>query len=79
MPDDSADKCCQGYGTALGVITNLFETGRLERAYYTQSTREAQALTLLKVLTFLCDSVSPGIPIDLARIVYSRHSVVHDL
>lgn len=32
----------QGYGTALGVITNLFETGRLERAYYTQSTRESR-------------------------------------
>jgi methylthioribose-1-phosphate isomerase len=28
----------QGYGTALGVITHLFETGFLERAYYTQST-----------------------------------------
>lgn len=26
-----------GYGTALGVITRLFETGNLERAYYTQS------------------------------------------
>jgi methylthioribose-1-phosphate isomerase len=28
----------KGYGTALGVITYLFETGSLERAYYTQST-----------------------------------------
>ncbi|KZV69964.1 putative translation initiation factor aIF-2BI/5-methylthioribose-1-phosphate isomerase [Peniophora sp. CONT] len=26
-----------GYGTALGLITHLFETGKLNRAYYTQS------------------------------------------
>lgn len=28
----------QGYGTALGVITHLHETGKLKRAFYTQST-----------------------------------------
>ena len=28
----------QGYGTALGLITYLHETGKLERAFYTQST-----------------------------------------
>lgn len=28
----------QGYGTALGLITYLHETGKLNRAYYTQST-----------------------------------------
>jgi methylthioribose-1-phosphate isomerase len=29
---------CQGYGTALGLITYLHETGSLEKAYFTQST-----------------------------------------
>jgi methylthioribose-1-phosphate isomerase len=28
----------QGYGTALGVITYLYETGKLNRACFTQST-----------------------------------------
>ena len=28
----------QGYGTALGVITHLHETGKLKRAFYAQST-----------------------------------------
>jgi methylthioribose-1-phosphate isomerase len=28
----------QGYGTALGVITYLFETAKLNKAYFTQST-----------------------------------------
>ncbi|KAJ9110575.1 hypothetical protein QFC20_002904 [Naganishia adeliensis] len=37
-----------GYGTALGVITNLFETGRLERAYYTQSTRDTMVGSLFQ-------------------------------
>ena len=27
----------QGYGTALGLITHLHETGKLGRAYYTQT------------------------------------------
>lgn len=29
--------CVKGYGTALGLITHLFETGRLETAYFTQT------------------------------------------
>jgi methylthioribose-1-phosphate isomerase len=41
-----------GYGTALGVITSLFETGRLERAYYTQSTR-----TFIHHQVWLCQQV----------------------
>lgn len=27
----------QGYGTALGLITYLHETGKLNKAYYTQT------------------------------------------
>lgn len=43
----SSDQVCNtgslatsGMGTALGVITNLSQTGRLGRAYYTQTARE---------------------------------------
>jgi methylthioribose-1-phosphate isomerase len=32
-----SDTFLQGYGTALGLITFLYETGKLERAYYTQT------------------------------------------
>ncbi|KAI5455302.1 S-methyl-5-thioribose-1-phosphate isomerase [Naganishia albida] len=54
-----------GYGTALGVITNLFETGRLERAYYTQSTpyHQGSRLTSLELSTLgipscmICDTM----------------------
>ena len=31
-------RSAQGYGTALGVITYLFETQKLNKAYFTQST-----------------------------------------
>ena len=34
----SANVVLQGYGTALGLITYLHETGKLETAYFTQST-----------------------------------------
>ncbi|KZT08358.1 Methylthioribose-1-phosphate isomerase [Laetiporus sulphureus 93-53] len=54
-----------GYGTALGVITYLHETGRLERAFYTQSTpyHQGSRLTALELKTLkipstmLCDSM----------------------
>ena len=32
------DTSVQGYGTALGLITYLHETGKLKEAYFTQST-----------------------------------------
>ncbi|KIP04206.1 hypothetical protein PHLGIDRAFT_129654 [Phlebiopsis gigantea 11061_1 CR5-6] len=54
-----------GYGTALGLITHLHETGKLEKAYYTQSTPyhqgsrltafELQSLKIPSVM--LCDSM----------------------
>ncbi|KAI0645676.1 eukaryotic translation initiation factor 2B [Trametes meyenii] len=54
-----------GYGTALGLITYLHETGQLQRAFYTQSTPYHQGSRLtayeLKSLkipsTMLCDSM----------------------
>ncbi|KAH9948540.1 Methylthioribose-1-phosphate isomerase [Amylocystis lapponica] len=54
-----------GYGTALGLITYLHETGRLKRAYYTQSTpyHQGSRLTALELqtlkipATMLCDSM----------------------
>jgi len=33
-----AYRSAQGYGTALGVITYLFEAQKLNKAYFTQST-----------------------------------------
>ncbi|KAI0081322.1 Methylthioribose-1-phosphate isomerase [Panus rudis PR-1116 ss-1] len=54
-----------GYGTALGLITYLHETGKLQKAYFTQSTPyhqgsrltafELQALKIPSVM--LCDSM----------------------
>ncbi|PIL36168.1 hypothetical protein GSI_01828 [Ganoderma sinense ZZ0214-1] len=54
-----------GYGTALGLITYLHETGKLQRAFFTQSTPYHQGSRLtafeLKSLnipsTMLCDSM----------------------
>ncbi|KAI0374056.1 eukaryotic translation initiation factor 2B [Pilatotrama ljubarskyi] len=54
-----------GYGTALGLITYLHETGKLQRAFYTQSTPYHQGSRLtafelqsLKIpSTMLCDSM----------------------
>ncbi|GBE81129.1 hypothetical protein BKA93DRAFT_755806 [Sparassis latifolia] len=54
-----------GYGTALGLITYLHETGKLKQAYYTQSTPYHQGsrltafeLQTLKIpSTMLCDSM----------------------
>ncbi|KAH8093947.1 eukaryotic translation initiation factor 2B [Cristinia sonorae] len=54
-----------GYGTALGLITYLHETGRLETAFFTQSTpyHQGSRLTALELLTLkipsvmLCDSM----------------------
>lgn len=34
----TTDEMRQGYGTALGLITYLHETGKLGQAYFTQST-----------------------------------------
>ena len=34
----------QGYGTAIGVITSLFEQDHLDRAYYAQTTPYHQGL-----------------------------------
>ena len=55
----------QGYGTALGLITKLHELGKLERAYYTQSTpyHQGSRLTALELKsldipsTMICDSM----------------------
>ncbi|KZO98862.1 Methylthioribose-1-phosphate isomerase [Calocera viscosa TUFC12733] len=54
-----------GYGTALGLITHLWETGRLARAFYTQSApyHQGTRLTALELLTLgvpctmLCDTM----------------------
>lgn len=54
-----------GYGTALGVITYLFETQTLNKAYFTQSTpyHQGSRLTALELLTLgipsvmVCDSM----------------------
>ncbi|KAG6831690.1 S-methyl-5-thioribose-1-phosphate isomerase [Tricholoma furcatifolium] len=58
-----------GYGTALGLITYLHETGKLEKAYYTQTapyhqgSRQAFQLTALELQTLgvpsvmLCDTM----------------------
>ncbi|TFK93750.1 eukaryotic translation initiation factor 2B [Polyporus arcularius HHB13444] len=54
-----------GYGTALGLITHLHETGKLQRAFFTQSTPYHQGSRLtafelqsLKIpSTMLCDSM----------------------
>lgn len=54
-----------GYGTALGLITKLHELGKLERAYYTQSTpyHQGSRLTALELKsldipsTMICDSM----------------------
>ncbi|KAL4250013.1 Methylthioribose-1-phosphate isomerase [Abortiporus biennis] len=54
-----------GYGTALGLITYLHEIGKLERAFFTQSTpyHQGSRLTALELQTLqipstmLCDSM----------------------
>ncbi|KZT62069.1 putative translation initiation factor [Calocera cornea HHB12733] len=54
-----------GYGTALGLITHLWEIGRLGRAFYTQSApyHQGTRLTALELLTLgvpstmLCDTM----------------------
>ncbi|EIN11878.1 eukaryotic translation initiation factor 2B [Punctularia strigosozonata HHB-11173 SS5] len=54
-----------GYGTALGLITRLYETGKLNRAYFTQSTpyHQGSRLTALELKTLgipstmVCDSM----------------------
>ncbi|KAG8694912.1 S-methyl-5-thioribose-1-phosphate isomerase [Ceratobasidium sp. 395] len=54
-----------GYGTALGLITHLFENGQLGRAYFTQTTpyHQGTRLTAMELLTIgapcsmLCDNM----------------------
>ncbi|TFK54152.1 putative translation initiation factor [Heliocybe sulcata] len=48
-----------GYGTALGLITYLHETGKLNKAYYTQSTpyHQGSRLTALELQTLKIPSV----------------------
>ncbi|KII92738.1 hypothetical protein PLICRDRAFT_172791 [Plicaturopsis crispa FD-325 SS-3] len=48
-----------GYGTALGLITYLHETGRLNKAYFTQSTpyHQGSRLTALELKTLGIPSV----------------------
>ncbi|KAG6903099.1 S-methyl-5-thioribose-1-phosphate isomerase [Termitomyces sp. Mi166 len=54
-----------GYGTALGLITYLHETGKLNKAYYTQTTpyHQGSRLTALELQTLeipsvmLCDTM----------------------
>ncbi|GJE92196.1 methylthioribose-1-phosphate isomerase [Phanerochaete sordida] len=54
-----------GYGTALGLITYLHETGKLQRAFFTQSTpyHQGSRLTAFELqslqipATMLCDSM----------------------
>ncbi|PPQ89730.1 hypothetical protein CVT25_014131 [Psilocybe cyanescens] len=48
-----------GYGTALGMITYLHETGKLQKAYYTQTTpyHQGSRLTALELQTLKIPSV----------------------
>jgi len=48
-----------GYGTALGMITYLHETGKLQKAYYTQTApyHQGSRLTALELLTLKIPSV----------------------
>ncbi|TFK44389.1 Methylthioribose-1-phosphate isomerase [Crucibulum laeve] len=48
-----------GYGTALGLITYLHETGKLDKAYYTQTApyHQGSRLTALELLTLNIPSV----------------------
>jgi len=48
-----------GYGTALGLITNLFETGQLNNAYYTQTApyHQGSRLTSYELITMGAPSV----------------------
>ncbi|KZV86227.1 Methylthioribose-1-phosphate isomerase [Exidia glandulosa HHB12029] len=54
-----------GYGTALGVITHLYETGKLKRAYFTQSApyHQGSRLTAMELIalgipcTMICDTM----------------------
>lgn len=54
-----------GYGTALGVITHLHETGKLRRAFFTQSApyHQGSRLTAMELLalgipcTMICDTM----------------------
>ncbi|OBZ68080.1 Methylthioribose-1-phosphate isomerase [Grifola frondosa] len=65
LATSASDFSRYGYGTALGVITYLHETGKLKRAYYTQSTpyHQGSRLTALELQTMkipstmLCDSM----------------------
>ena len=43
--EERAD-CLKGYGTAIGVITALFEADLLDRAYYAQTTPYHQGTPL---------------------------------
>jgi len=48
-----------GYGTALGLITHLFETGQLNNAYYTQTApyHQGSRLTSYELITMGAPSV----------------------
>ena len=49
--------CIKGYGTALGLITHLFETGRLGTAYFTQTAPYHQG-SRFKCPTFSVSGIS---------------------
>ncbi|KAF5380498.1 hypothetical protein D9615_004575 [Tricholomella constricta] len=69
-----------GYGTALGLITYLHEAGKLDKAYYTQTTpyHQGSRLTALELQTLnipsvmLCDTM---IGTYNAAVLAARHSI----
>jgi methylthioribose-1-phosphate isomerase len=56
---ESAYSHSQGYGTALGLITHLFETGNLNNAYYTQTApyHQGSRLTSFELISLGAPSV----------------------
>ncbi|KAK7687175.1 S-methyl-5-thioribose-1-phosphate isomerase [Cerrena zonata] len=77
-----------GYGTALGLITYLHETGKLQRAFFTQSTpyHQGSRLTALELQTLkipstmLCDSMVGSLfqHNDIAAVVVGADRIAHN-
>jgi len=65
---------CQGYGTALGVITASFEADQLDRAYYAQTAPYHQGM--YKSVKTVIDG---RIPIDFAGAHNSSNPINNDL
>ncbi|KAG9009621.1 S-methyl-5-thioribose-1-phosphate isomerase [Tulasnella sp. JGI-2019a] len=64
-----------GYGTALGLITRLHETGKLSRAFYTQSApyHQGSRLTSMELQSLAIPSVM--ICDTMVGSLFSRHSI----